>query len=513
LVSLSASNLKVMEFEDEVPLNILYNGNFLDFRKRSFKPGAILLNNGIIEQFFTKLPRIAAKKLNLDGAYVIPGFTDSHTHLLARGIALQRIELNDCPSLNECLERLYEARHCPVIFGSNWDESKWQPNEIDRLNKSLLDKISRDKPVIMRRVCGHFAVVNTRALKLIPRHWRIVQPKTGRLYEDVVLNLNEIFIPDEEMLKTGLKLATNEALSKGITSIHEITNAPGFRIYQKMHHYLKLRVAVYLPLKYLNRVISLGLSSGLGDDLLKFAGIKIFMDGSIGAQTAAVSRPYRGTKKRGQLLLSLHSLKEAVRLAEGAGIQLMVHAIGDRATGEVLKVFKENIGKKNPLRHRLEHIEILNDNLIHEIARLNLIASMQPNFVKRWQNPGGMYESLLGERYQGMNPFKRLLKADIKLIFGSDCMPLGPLWGIEGAVGHPANIDRLGIFEALRLYTEKPAYATFDEEKKGTLQPGRFADLVILDKNPLKEEPISRVKILMVFLGGKVVYKKAGQIA
>jgi predicted amidohydrolase YtcJ len=133
---------------------------------------------------------------------------------------------------------------------------------------------------------------------------------------------------------------------------------------------------------------------------------------------------------------------------------------------------------------------------------------MQPNFVHRWQNNGGMYHRILGKRYLRMNCFKSLLNAHAEVVFGSDCMPLGPLYGVKGAVWHPSNCGRLHIADAFRLYTEAGAYATFDEKKKGRINPGYFADLVFLNKNPLKEGNLNSLKVDAVMVNGSFAYRR-----
>lgn len=492
---------------------LLYNGNFITFAKRITKVDAVLVTKGLIKKIFSeKEERLHnIRKINLGGNYVIPGFIDCHTHLVSKGIELQRVDLEKCTSLAECLEKLHSALHedNEIVFGSNWDESKWTQGKSTVLNKNILDKISKKKPIIMRRICGHFAVVNTKALNLIPPHWRIVNRVNGYLYEDVCLNLNEIFTPSEAMLEKGIDLATTQALANGITSIHEITFPHQLEILQKLNktRRLKLRVAMYILLKYYDNIASSKMSVGSGDDFLKLSGIKIFVDGSIGARTAATHKPYRNTNNRGKLLISMNKLNAIVRTSEDNGIQLMVHSLGDRATSEVLNVLEKNIDGRNTLRHRLEHIEMVDDTSVDKIAKMNLIASMQPNFVRQWQMPGGLYEQYLGKRYKKINCFKKLLEAGVKLVFGSDCMPIGPLYGIQGAVKHPFSCGRLTSFEAFKLYTREGAYAAFDDEKKGTIETGKYADLVVLDKNPLREKNPDRIKILKVFVGGNVVYR------
>jgi predicted amidohydrolase YtcJ len=493
---------------------ILRNAHFIDFKKSPSEIKAILVNNGLIEKIYFKeksLPR-GVKKINLRGNYVIPGFIDCHAHLISRGIELRRIDLGKCKSLNDCFDELRAGlkKERNLIFGSNWDESSWPSGALDNLNRYTLDKISRNKPIIMRRVCGHCAVANTKALSLIPEKWQIIDRQKGYLYEDVALSLNDIFKPSNVMLEKAVRLGAQEALSNGITSVHEISDLKRFNLLQKLkrNHGLQIRLSLYILEKYFHNILAAGMTSDLGDDYLKFSGIKVFLDGSIGARTAALSKPYKNMQTRGKILLSKYKINKLVKIAEKNQIQLMIHSIGDRTTAAVLNVFQEVIDKKNPQRHRLEHLEILNRRSIHQLARLNIIASMQPNFVRRWQQPGGMYEQYLGKRYREMNCFKVLHAAGVKVVFGSDCMPFGPLFGLPGAFNHPLECGRINRSDAFKMYTQEGAYATFDEHKKGGIEIGKFADLVILDRNPLMEKNLDKIKVLTTIVGGNIVYKR-----
>jgi len=500
-----------------MPFTFLHNLNLVQSKKNRSKKCSILIEN---DKIFKIISNHSEEKqvvnylhnnffdfqiFNLEGGYIIPGFTDSHTHLLAHGIERQRIDLSKCHSLDECLEKLNIQKNKDVIFGVNWDESCWTRGRKEDLNRRILDKISKNKPVIMRRVCGHFAVCNSEALKYFSDKWKIVDRKNGYLYEDPALYLNQIFKPSFVMYKKGLELATKEALSLGITSINEITDITGFKIYQTLKNRLNLRVALYLQCG-LFLAMAMGLQSNFGDELLKFVGVKLFMDGSIGARTAAVKNPYEQSKNRGKLLIYERSLRNIVKTAEMLSIQLMIHSIGDRATDIVLKAFNDAGIGTNRLRHRLEHLEMLNTKQIKDIARLNLIASMQPNFL-RWQSAGNMYEKNLGLRYKEMNCFKKVKDAGIRLIFGSDCMPLGPLYGINLTINNSFGTVRLTPAEAIRLYTETAPYATFDEDKKGKIEDGKLADIVVLNKNPLIKKNYDGLKILMVFVNGRIVPK------
>lgn len=493
---------------------LLHNAHFITFKKNAPIIRAVLLNNGSIEKTYTRKPRVPGtiRRIDLNRRFVIPGFIDSHTHLIGRGIELQRINLEKCRSLQECLAKMRSGltRTNEVIFGSNWDETTWVSRDYSALNRHMLDMVSRKRPIIMRRICGHYAVVNTYALQRISPNWRIVDRTRGHLYEDVALNLDDIFLPSESMLTRAITLGTAEALRAGITSVHEITKPRRFKFLQreKVRHGLKLRWALYVKSQFLDDVLAAGMTCGLGDDFLKFCGIKVYLDGSLGAQTAALRKPYRDTRNRGTLLFSERQLSHLVQRAQENDLQLMIHAIGNRASARAVNVLKRIIDKKNRLRHRIEHLEVADGHTIRAIARLKLIASMQPNFATRWQQPGDMYEQYLGERYRKMNCFKQFSAAGVKVIFGSDCMPLGPLYGLSGAVSHPFSCGRCAPREALRMYTQTPAYATFDETRKGEIAAGKFADLVVLDKNPLVKKNHGSIRVLMTMVNGNIVYKK-----
>jgi len=507
-----------------VPPTLLHNGIFLNPDLSVIPVVAVLLKNGTIDELYYKRSKLpgSVKRIDLKKNYVLPGFIDCHTHLISRGIELQRPNLEKCRSLNECIEKIAAAadEYPEVVFASNWDENNWRKRSIDRLNKSLLDKISKKKPIVMRRICGHCAVVNSRALEMIPENRRIVDRRTGFLYEDAALNLNEIFKPSKEMLFRAIKLGTAEALRKGITSVNEITDIERFALLQEMKKRsgLRIRFAVYILFKYYKDVLAAGLRTGLGDDFLKFCGIKIFLDGSIGARTAALIKPYNNVRFRGKILLSSRRLKKTIETAEENGVQLMIHSIGDRSTEQIVDIFdrimkkQKDSKKKNPLRHRLEHVELITDSALSKMAELNLIASMQPNFVRRWQQPGGMYEKNLGSRYEKMNAFKSMKDYGIKVVFGSDCMPMGPLFGMPGAFEHPFTRGRLSRPLAFKIYTKEGAYATFDEDKKGALRKGMLGDFVVLDRSPKDEKNFENIRVIMTLVGGKVLYKKSGDV-
>lgn len=492
----------------------LHNGHFITVRGPSPVKG-IVIHQGMIERLVWSSEPVPqnTKSIDLNGAYVIPGFIDSHTHLIARGIELQRIDLASCRSLDNCLEKLRGARskHTTLLFGSNYDETTWSSYPRMKMTRTTLDKISASIPVIMRRVCGHFAVVNTPALKKIPPTWNIIDRRHGHVYKSAALHLNDIFPPNRGELQRAINLGIREAHKNGITSVHEITNVERFGLLQRMHTEgrLRLRFSLYLTRRFLDRLRAANLRSGFGDDMLRLAGIKIFMDGSIGARTAALSRPYRGIRNRGILMVPASVLARTVQIAEQEGYQLMIHALGDRAVARAVQSLQAHIPDTNPLRHRVEHVELIDEGSMRIMARKHICASMQPNFVRRWQIPNGLYEQHLGVRYGQMNCFRKMLGAGIRIAFGSDCMPTGPLFGMQGAYAHPFSCGRISRRTALSMYTRAGAFLTRDEKKKGSIRRGFLADLVVLDRDPLDQKETRVPRVLMTMVGGAVVYRRS----
>lgn len=491
---------------------LLHNADLFDPSGRCPNIHALYIEHGTIARLYKRMPRLGndVQKINLHKTCIMPGFIDSHTHLVSRGLELQYIDLSKCRSLNDCLTVLHEQRkNFDVVFASNWDESAWTSFKPAMLTRHVLDRISIRKPVLMRRVCGHCAVVNTCALKKIPKELTIIDRQRGWLYEDAALYLNSIFKPDAARERKAVELACAEAVRQGITSIHEIGNLNRFSLLQQARKSgaLRLRVGFYVLVQEMKNIIDAHIESGFGDGFLRFAGIKIFMDGSIGAQTAAMTRPYQGSRSRGKLLTSIKSLRRIAHLAEQHRLQLMIHTIGDRTAKLVVSALDGIISTKNRLRHRLEHLELVNEPHINAIARLHLIASMQPNFAYRWQQPGGMYEEYLGMRYRKLNRFRTIQRSRIKLVFGSDCMPLDPLYGIQGACEHPISSERISRTQAFTAYTGAGAYATNEEHFKGKIKQGMAADLVVLNNDPRVVDRLDSLRVMRTIIAGKTVYQ------
>lgn len=464
------------------------------------------------------------------GKSVVPGFVDCHAHMASFGSFPQTADLRDAKSIAEVQKRIrdYAAKNPdePWILGGRWDHEKFVEKRL--LNRWDLDAVVKEKPVFLVRVCGHIGVANSKALELagITRETVVDGGKvdldaggepTGVLRENALeLVWRAVPKPDLKSMEESCIRACQEAVRFGLTGVHWITDsADEIHVVQKLCFEGKLPLRVYLgvPARLLDALVSLGLLTGFGDGMVKLGFVKVFADGSLGARTAALKEPYSDDPKTsGMLLHSQRSLNRLVLKAHKAGLQLAVHAIGDRAIEAVLKAY-EKAFKAFPRenhRHRIEHCSVLNPKLIRRMRRLGLIASVQPHFVVSdfW-----VFQRVGEKRGRWVYPFKTLIRNGIVVASGSDSPvePLNPLLGVWAAVAK-ANFaeERLSLDEAVRTYTLNAAYASFEERLKGSIEAGKLADLTVLseDLDKVPPEKIKDVSVEMTIVGGKVVYER-----
>jgi predicted amidohydrolase YtcJ len=460
---------------------VIYNGTILTMTQKSAK--AISVEHGWIRS----LEKTGAQKeIDLEGRTVIPGFIDCHTHFKSMGLQQFNVDLSKTKSVQEAVslleKRALKTEKNKWVRGFSWDESFW--TEKRYLSPDDLSGI--ENPVCATRVDGHMAVLNDTAQK-------ILDVKKGYLYEDELFKLPSM-LPEEDVEK-ALESAVQTAHEQGVTSIHDNPmDVKSFLLYQKKQR--KVRIYVNLPVSVLDAVNSICLRTGFGNEWVKFGGIKLFTDGSIGAKTAAVSFPYKDEDTKGLLVYTDNELKDIFKRAYPN--QTAAHAIGDRAIQQVLNCSVP--GERN----RIEHAELVTDKQIPQILNLGLILSMQPNFLQ-WSHPGGLYDNRFGTGID--NRIAVLKKAGIPLVFGSDCMPFSPLYGITQVVNAPCEEQQLSVMDALAMYTVNGAYASFEEDIKGTIEKGKLADFVVLSGDP-REEDISTINVDMTIVGGEIVYTR-----
>jgi predicted amidohydrolase YtcJ len=473
-----------------------------------------------------------AELIDASGKTVLPGLIDAHHHFLWMGIRMiQTISLRDTKSLAEAVgkvkQKVSKAEEGEWVLGGGWDESKWV--ERHYVTKFDLDAFSKDNPIMLTRVCGHLITLNSKALDIAGITKDTPDPPGGTVDRSeegeptgILRDARQLVMPfipptTEEVALKGLKSACELALSLGCTGVHEAgLDAFGVRAYQEAAEkgVLKVRAYVMWRSEQTEAMGALGFRTGFGNEMLRLGSAKMLIDGSLGARTAALFEPYEDDPStKGLLMMPEEELKEKVKAVHRQGSQVAIHAIGDYGIELAINAIEEAI-KDSPRkdhRHRIEHCEILTSTQIERIRQLGIVASMQPNFVGEWSGPEGLYEARLGpRRLRQNNPYRLLLDEGVHVAFGSDGMPFDPLYGIWSAVNHPIKASRITLEEAVKGFTLDAAYASFEEETRGSLEPGKLADMVILegDLTEVPPEEIKDVPINMTIVGGKILYYK-----
>ena len=471
-----------------------------------------------------------AELIDAEGKTVIPGLNDAHTHFLWMGMRMiSAVDMSKTESLAEAVDeirtKLGEANKGEWILGRGWDDSKWEERRF--IEKTDLDPFSPDNPVVLTRVCGHMVTLNSKALEIAGINKNTPDPPGGQVDKGpdgeptgVLRDARQLvqpFIPPEthELALEGLEKACEYALSLGCTSVHDAGLGDfGVEAYQVAFEkgILKVRANIMWKESLSESMEGVGLYVGSRNGMIRLGPAKLLMDGSLGARTAALYEPYEDDPTtKGLTMMSPEELNEKVKKIHEQGFQVAVHAIGDYGIDLVINAI-EGALKGSPRkdhRHRIEHCEILSSSQIERIKQLGIVASMQPNFVGEWSGPDSLYEARLGKRrLRQNNPYRLLLDEGIKLAFGSDCMPFHPLYGIWSAVNHPVKASRITLEEAVRAYTLDSAYASFEEDIKGSIESEKLADIAVLEKDLTKTpaEEIKDVRVYMTLVGGKILY-------
>jgi predicted amidohydrolase YtcJ len=408
------------------------------------------------------------------------------------------------------------------IIGRAWDQSKW-PEQRYILAEDL-DPISSDNPVLLRHVSGHMVTVNTlgfQRLDIAKDQLGVDLDEEGKItgiLRDVELSDKKEIRPTFEEFIKGIIMGMDEAIELGITSIHDNITFETMPVYLHLvnNNKMKLRVYGIIYEDMIDEIIKLGIDREFGDKWFRIGACKLMTDGAISSRSAYVYDEYKDKEgEKGFALYDNQQLDEMITKVHNANLQIAAHAIGDRAITEVIESIERNIDEEEckAALHRIEHAEILRLEDVEKSKKLNIVYSMQPNFVWRWGLVGvnSMYEQRLGkERTMLNNPFRWILNNDLILAFGSDGMPLGPLYGIKGALFHSNPELRLSLEEAIRCYTIFPAIVSREDDIKGTIEVGKLADLVILSKNldKIDIEEFHDVDVLYTIIGGNIVYKK-----
>ncbi|HVP41543.1 MAG TPA: amidohydrolase [Candidatus Krumholzibacteriaceae bacterium] len=513
---------------------ILYNAKVYTLNRKKPKAQAIAIKGNKIAAVgsnaqILKLKTSKTNAIDLKGETVLSGFVDCHIHMRSYARTLEEIELRDVTSIRQLQQRLRQATtKKPTnawITARGFDEEKFREKRLPtRLD---LDKAVPEHPVFITRVCGHLSVANTKALKLanITKNTQSIEggivekdPKTGEPTGILLENAQNLVTmimpkPDEKELLRIYEKACGKAAEKGLTAVHCIIDDQQdvSALYElSRQNKLKLRVHLMIPVEYLNEIDKF---AAIENDKIKVGSIKIFADGSLGAHTAALHKPYTDDKTtKGILVYPQKKLEKLLFTVHEKGYQLAVHAIGDRAIESVLSALEKASSQKpkRDHRHRIEHASVLNKKLIRRMKKLGIIASVQPHFIVSdfWT------VKRLGERRARLTyALKSLVKNGVVACGGSDCPiePIDPLLSIWAAVARRSfPQERLTVDEAIRMYTENAAFVSHEETVKGVIERGKLADLTVLAQDPYKIEAdnIRDIKVDITIVDGEIVYAR-----
>ena len=480
--------------------------------------------------------------LDAGGKLLLPGFNDSHVHFVSGGAQLDNVQLNDATSAEEFTRRIAERDKVTPrgawILGGDWDETKWSPAELP--TKEMIDPVTGETPVFVSRYDGHMGLANSAALRAAgitaqtpdPPGGRIVRDSKGAptgALKDAAQDLLYKAVPrlsHEERLH-AIKRALAHAASVGVTSVqHMSADYEDIGVYGELLERRELTTRIYVAPSIVGfeDLAKIGVRHAFGDPFLRIGGVKGFADGSLGSRTAYFFEPFSDTPgNRGLLSGEMQppaAMRDRMMKADAAGIQLCTHAIGEQAISIILDFYADIVKDhgKADRRFRIEHAQHMAAKDFDRFAKLGVIASTQPYHAI---DDGRWAEARIGHNRAGRTyAFRTFLDHGVRLAFGTDwdVAPLNPMLGIYAAVTR-ATLDgknpngwfpeqKLTVAEAVNAYTMGSAYAEFQEKEKGSITPGKLADMVILSDDIFTIDPITirDVKVLKTFVGGKLIY-------
>jgi len=508
----------------------------LDFRESGFAHQRKLLENEV-------------EFIDLEGGTVLPGFGDSHAHFMWWAMAANQPDLSAARSAEEAVALLVaetsQVMRGAWIVGHGWSHNSWPEARLP--HKELLDAAFPYNPVYLVSKCGHLAWLNSLALKAVGIDAHTPDPPggeicregpphaprlTGILKEDAVL-LAEACVPPPSLSerRSAFLKAQLRVHSFGITSLHTPEDLDTWDFYEQMRGagLLRMRLAFLIPVADLDKALAMRLRHGAGDDLLFIAGVKIFMDGSLGGRTALMYAAYeREPENYGKMVRSLDEIQELTIRANRAGLPVATHAIGDRAVGDVLAAYEGAavetgccgaVGTRPLVRNRIEHLQLIAPRDLDLLASVRPVASVQPvHLCSDWRSADAHW----GERARYAYAFRTIAQAGCPLAFGSDAPVefIQPWLGVYAAVtrcdleGQPRGgwypQERLSLDQAVAAYTLGSAQAAGKHHMVGTLQPGKFADFVVMEEDPwhLAPEALRNLSVAQTYFAGECVYKQ-----
>ena len=518
---------------------LVYNAKVYTVDSAFSRTEAIAVDKGKIIEVGTsadlRYKYLADKELNAEGNYIYPGLIDAHAHFFGYGMSLQIANLAGTKSWEEVLARLKSFAMTNTegwLEGQGWDQNDWETREFPSNEK--LDELFPGRPVILTRVDGHAAIANTQALTLagVKAGDKIrggdIEIKNGRLTGLLLDNAMDLVyskIPpkDRQQVKAALMKAQNNCFAAGLTTVVDCgLNYRQVQLIDSLNKSGELKMRLYVMLSDAAENYDFLFSKGLiKTDHLHIRGFKVFADGALGSRGACLLEPYSDRKDWfGFLLSSPAHFDSVANIIYDHKLQMCTHAIGDSANRVILNTYAKYLKGKNDLRWRIEHAQVINKNDFHLFGQYNIIPSVQPTHAT-----SDMYwaEDRLGrERIKGAYAFKELLEQNKWLPLGTDfpvedISPLKTFFASvtrKDAKGWPPNGfqpgNALSREEALRGMTIWAAKGNFEEHEKGSLQPGKLADFVIMDRDLMEvaAEEIPGTKVLKTFLGGEVVFER-----
>lgn len=459
--------------------------------------------------------------INLKGMTVLPGFFDSHLHLISTFLYEIAINFESATSVSDVLDIIahYPKKYDqPVILGKRLSEFNLKERRLP--TRKELDRVAKDFPIIISSIEFHTVLMNSFAMNLfnIPFTTEGFEKDACNSFTGIIKNRGAFLalkkayaLLDEATHLKGSSKTFDRAIQRGVTTMVTVEGGP---LFHTKHPEILLNNKEDFPIDVellysttdLKKILKFGLPRVGGD---------LFLDGSFRSQNAAMFKPYKdSTNNIGTLFFTEKELVEFIGHAHDLDLQVAIHAVGPRAIDTLLNAY-EVVLKNKPLvdhRHRIEHFELPLPEHIKRAKELNLVLAMHPTYEFFFREEGKMYDTRLDKDRSSMtNPFRAIIDAGIKIAgcSDSDIMPIDPLLGVHSAVNHPNNKSRITPYEALEMFTINGAYGIFKEHSKGSLAPGKIADFIVLDGNPLEIDPtkIKDIQVLSTFKSGRLIYK------
>ena len=482
------------------------------------------------------------KVIDAGGKLLLPGFNDAHVHFVSGGLQLESVQLNDATSKQEFVRRIAaQAKKTPKgewIQGGDWDETKWSPLSLP--TKELIDPVTPDNPVFVSRYDGHSALANSAALRLAGITSQTPDPPGGVIVRDAQGNptgdlkdaatdiVFKVIPPlSHEQRLRAVRRALEYAASLGVTSVQNMDpDYADIAAYAELLQNGELTTRIYAAplIDQVDDQVKIGIRHAFGGPFLRLGAVKAFADGSLGSRTAYFFEPFSDEPGNhgllGEEMQPLSLMRDRMMKADAAGLQICTHAIGDQAISIILDLYADIVKAHGQMdrRLRIEHAQHMAAKDFDRFAQLNVIASVQPYHAI---DDGRWAEGYIGhDRASRTYAFRTFLNHGVHLAFGTDwdVAPLNPLSTIYAAVTR-ATLDgknpngwfseqKLTVAEAVEAYTMGSAYAEFQENVKGSITPGKLADMVVLSDDIFSIDPakIRDVKVLKTVVGGKIVW-------